>query len=530
MKFKYSIIAGLCGLAMVSTACSDDKGDYTAAAPVNTPEVYFSRLDATVYSLVETDTEIKVPVYRLSDGAEATVAIEVVNPDANIFTVDKTVTFAEGEQTAEATIYVDPLKMEGAKPYELTLKVGNGENTPYFLTSVTYTLTFLPWTDFVDEKGNNMAQYTDDFVTTWFGVDNLTYDVPMQYCEYMPGVYRLVNPYGEYYPYNEPGDYDEGNHYMYFNISNPKQVFLCNARGDAYDGSGMAVFNTGMDWSYGEFIFSGIYNLRMYQASLPANEANKADLIAEAEANAGSYVKGVVTFPAEALLCRMDNYTKPGSWSIGNTNGLFKIVFPGVDENDLYDWEEAGTGQWTDGIVFPYYGEPAQTYDVQVQYFSDGEQTLYRVMNPYKYGVFPGEDGMKYDDNAYIIIDASNPDCVKVPIQKIGWVDSDNGAMSVINAAAFFAMQDPNITDETIISQGYNDAIVDNVLTFNEGMLMYVFQESPNAAIKNQLYDCATTKLALPDAAALAKKAAKKHSVKSRHQAAFKSNVKTISL
>jgi hypothetical protein len=526
MNFKSSIIAGLCGLALVSTACSDEN-EYVPASAVNTPEVYLSRLDDTEFTLVETDNEIDIPFYRLSDGAASSVTVEVTNPDASLFTVPTTVSFAEGEKTANLPISFNAKQLQGGVPYEITVKLTEGEDTPYYLTQVTYTLTYIPWEDYVVD-GSNMALYTDDLIDALFGVDILTWEVPVQYSEYMPGVYRFADIYKQYSPYYGQGSFDEETSYLYINANDPNCVYFCDARGNAYDNTGWAIFYSGWSLSddYGEFQFTGFYNYYMYKASVAESDDDAEGYQSDAIDNAGKFDRGIITFPESSLLVRIPAYSS--GWYTGNENGGFKIVMPGVDENDLYDWEDLGTGQWTDGVVYPYYGEAPQTYDVQIQYFSDGETTLYKMLNPYKQGVMP--DGLAYEDDKYIIFDASNPQCIKVDIQETGWIDTENnnGALSIINAASYLLLTQSSMTDETIIKNGYNDVLANNKITFAKGNLMYTFLDSPDKTVNSQLYDCEECVLALPAAAKHAKATAKKGQKKDLRTLSIKSNARAF--
>lgn len=74
------------------------------------------------------------------------------------------------------------------------------------------------------------AEYTDGYMVTSFNIYNslglITYDVELQENEETPGLYRLVNPYGEVFPLNEPGDYLSGNYYLYIDATNPERIFI----------------------------------------------------------------------------------------------------------------------------------------------------------------------------------------------------------------------------------------------------------------------------------------------------------------
>lgn len=489
------IYTGLCSLALLATACSEIEPVYEPAAPCATPAVYFTPATSTSFKVGETDTEFTVTAYRTDDSQAATYPLTLVSAtDASLFHVPATVSFAAGETTTTFDVTYTATSLEGMKPYTITIAVGDGKDTPYVNQNLTYTVVYQPWNDVVGPNGEEYALYTDDFVSTWFNVGNQTYEVKLQSSPAIKGLYRLVNPYGEPYPYNEPGDYDTSeNHYMYFNCADPNVVFLCNAEGQANVGNSMAVFNTGMDWGYGEFIFTGVYNLRMAQGNSAA-----------AIENAGTYSKGVVTFPAKTLLARMDEYTAAGSWSYANNNGAFKIVFPGVvEEADPLDtWETVGDADYTDGLVLPIYGMDPITYKVPVEQYQK-DPNLYRLVNPYKAGIMP-DYGIDYEDDRYIVFNATNPDCVLIPdFYETGWMDSDDGELYVINQGGYYVSYTGKYSEEVIIANKLNDTFADGIFTFPTKHMLWGFFDSPDDETSQSIYSSvAEVKVVLPSATA----------------------------
>lgn len=70
--------------------------------------------------------------------------------------------------------------------------------------------------------------YTDDFVSGLYTEDGpITYEVEILESTETPGRYRLVNPYGEAFPLNEPGDYDpSATTYVEIDATDPDAVFI----------------------------------------------------------------------------------------------------------------------------------------------------------------------------------------------------------------------------------------------------------------------------------------------------------------
>ena len=161
-------------------------------------------------------------------------------------------------------------------------------------------------------KSLGMGLYTEDFLAGLFnGMENLTYEVEIEESVDNPGKYRLVNPYGAAFPYNEEGDYDATqDYYMVINAQDPEGVYIPSQ-------------GVGCDWGYGEWT---VY-------SLAANYLDTGKTLAEAktEGFCGTIQDGVITFPVQSLLI-----TAPalGKYYYANTYGAFKVVLPSAVESE----------------------------------------------------------------------------------------------------------------------------------------------------------------------------------------------------
>ena len=176
---------------------------------------------------------------------------------------------------------------------------GEGESQEVAYTSFEFSAGTDRWMSL------GTALYTEDLMTTLYKVDNPTYEVEIQENSENPGVYRLVNPYGEAYPYNEPGDWDDSqNHYLVINAQDPEGVFIDQQK-------------MGLNWGDGALIIS----------SLAANYLGQGAILEEVKAKGvcGSLADGVITFPVKSLLCTLESET---SFYYGNINGAFKVVLP----------------------------------------------------------------------------------------------------------------------------------------------------------------------------------------------------------
>ena len=164
------------------------------------------------------------------------------------------------------------------------------------------------------------GQYREDLMTTFYSVENLTYGVEIEEAEETPGLYRLVYPYGEAYPYNEvyidgTADWDlTETYYMYIDATDPDSVWVY----ESYQG---------LDWGYGNILITsyvayyinyGGYELDYLKSAIPGYFGTLED--------------GVITMPAKSMLINMPEYSS--SYYYSNKNGLFAVALPGYEIKD----------------------------------------------------------------------------------------------------------------------------------------------------------------------------------------------------
>lgn len=156
-------------------------------------------------------------------------------------------------------------------------------------------------------KSLGTGLYTEDFLAGLFdGMENLTYEVEIEESVDNPGKYRLVNPYGAAFPYNEPGDYDDTqDYYLVIHAEDPDGVYI-------------PLQGVGCDWGYGE------WQCYSYAAYYMDNGYSLEEV--KAAGKCGTLKDGIITFPESGLLI-----TAPGlggSIYKANTYGAFKVVLP----------------------------------------------------------------------------------------------------------------------------------------------------------------------------------------------------------
>lgn len=314
--------------AGVFTSCLDDKAEYEPGAPSDGP--YFPNTNEAEIKVEGDASQFAIPMMRTDATQEATYSLNVTYPEGadytEVFNVPSSVTFAAGSKSADVIVTFANADIEYNKDYKMTVSLA-GDAMIYGNDSYSFNVMKpLTWTTLGD------ALYTDDFVTTFFGVDNVSYKVPIQKCDQVEGKYRLVYPYGARYPYNEPGDYDtSANHYMELD---------CTA-GD--DHVFIPMSESGMDWGYGEFLM----------VSLTEVFTNTPEELYEA-GYYGTLKDGVITFETGTLGVGMADYNDGGIYR-ANTNGAFRVVFPGYYTDKDYASAVKYNGLFLDAEDDSYY-------------------------------------------------------------------------------------------------------------------------------------------------------------------------------
>lgn len=252
----------------------------------------FNSFSFTVYGGTEL-TDVKMSVFKTAD-VEKNGAAAVVAAVRAGSSVSEDI-LADINTTAGYTSLVTGLS-DGTS-YTVVVWGTNGYQT------VTAAVEFATEKNPEVFKSLGMAQYTDDIVGPLFSAPTVTYEVEVQESVENPGKYRLVNPYGEAFPYNEPGDWDASqDYYMVIDATDPAAVTI-------------PMQSLGVDWGYG---MMGVWCMvENYLA-----QGAPADYV---EPYYGTLKDGVITFPVKALIAIDDD----GAY-VANNNGEFKVVLPGA--------------------------------------------------------------------------------------------------------------------------------------------------------------------------------------------------------
>ncbi len=301
-------------------SCGEDEAVYTPAEKLNSAQVYFPTTNSPSLNLSSTVTSFKIAIARIKTDDAVTVPLTVTGTEG-LYTVPSSVTFSQGVSAAEIIVTYDPNKVGFDKFSELTLKIGDETYaTTYGLSQYTVKVGIpSPW------ETLGKGTFIEDFLTTFYGVNNVPYEVEIQENQLQPGFFRLVNPFGANYPYNDPGDWDASKDwYLEIHAEDPSAVYI-------------NVQETGMSWSYGMFSVG----------SLAGYYISKGQTLAQVKEKGytGTLAKGIISFPVNTLLVSMAKYNN-GALSIANSNGAFKVLMPGVVLKD-YSIDVAYGGQYT---------------------------------------------------------------------------------------------------------------------------------------------------------------------------------------
>lgn len=301
MKIFKKIASALMVLPMVAalTACGNED-DYQAPEALTGAQVFFSSELPGSVELKSGETAFDITLNRVNTAGELTVQLSVEQDETNTFNVPESVTFADGEDVALLTVTYDLATIEYDKKYALSLAVSDESlTTPYGNDTYNF-IAVLP----ASWESLGIGLYTDDIVGPLFGASPISYEVEVLAKPSQPGLYRIVYPYGEVFPYNDPGDYDTSKSYdLEINAMDPTAVYI-------------ELQDLGVDWGYG--MMSVVSNAARYIASGYSIEVIKANGI-----EFGTLEDGVITFPVKDLIA----YDADGGY-YANNNGAFELVLP----------------------------------------------------------------------------------------------------------------------------------------------------------------------------------------------------------
>lgn len=288
-------------------AADDDDYDVTLNVEVaDTPERFagdkhtvYNSFMFTVYGGNEL-TDVKIGLYATADIVK--YGLDVVVADLRY----------EDEETT-MSVLPDTLARINTTAGYTDLYTGLKDNTSYTVVvwGTNGMQTKVAYASYKTEKNPEVfkslgkATYTDDIVGPLFSKSPVTYEVEIEESVENPGKYRLVNPYGEVFPHNKPGAWDDSQtYYMVIDATDPDAVVIPQQA-------------LGVDWGYG---MMGVW-------CMVENYLAQGAPASYVEPYYGKLKDGVITFPAKSLIVLDDD----GAY-YANGNGAFKVVLPGYGD------------------------------------------------------------------------------------------------------------------------------------------------------------------------------------------------------
>lgn len=310
--FRYAKIAVAALVTVAMAACTSDY-EYDTPEALKGAQVYFSN---TLPSKIEVNKEsgnFDVTLSRQNTEGELTVPLMFTADEGNIYTVPSTVTFADGEATANIHITFNPDDLVYGNYVGGTISFdADNFSTPYGATSYQFKAGASAYEDVEGGKG----KFRDGLISALYGIEVLEYDVQIQQDAHTPGIYRVVAPYGQKgwsgaNPWYTKFDENESNTDMIIDATDPDFVYI------------KGTFNTGVTLNSSEGDISAISYVQYL-----LDKGNSLDLIKSKMPELfGTFKDGVFSFPAKSILMY---FGSGGDLYYGNTDGMLRVAMPGV--------------------------------------------------------------------------------------------------------------------------------------------------------------------------------------------------------
>lgn len=329
--FKHSMMLLFSALALVLGSCTEEF-EYTGAT-IEGEQVYFSNALSSTVDLDPNASEVKIPVNRIQRTGELTVNFNVTTSENCAVNVPSSVTFADGDSVAYLTITYDPQTIQMGHFDDVTVAIADADyTTPYGSSSYAFSIGLSEWTTI------GTGLYRDVIYPSFYGAEQLTYNVEIQENVIKPGYYRIVTPYGPgtsfYNAYVATGMMawaNKENTSLVINATDPNYVYVT---GDFYPGTDDGMASQG----YGVMHLLSIVDEAIKEGnSLAELKANEPDLF-------GSMKDGMITLPKMSVYVNFDDSFTPLGYL--DTTG-WAIALPGSEFTD-YSSSFTYKGRFTD--------------------------------------------------------------------------------------------------------------------------------------------------------------------------------------
>lgn len=309
--FRYAKIAIAALVTVAMGACTSDY-EYDTPEALKGAQVYFSN---TLPSKIEVNKEsgnFDVTLSRQNTEGELTVPLMFTADEGNIYTVPSTVTFADGEATANIHVTFNPDELVYGNYVGGTISFdADNFSTPYGATSYKFEAGASAYVDVAGGKG----KFRDGLISSAYGIEVLEYDVQIQQDAHTPGIYRVVAPYGQKgwsgaKPWYTKFDASLANTDMVIDATDPDYVYI------------KGTFSTGVTLNSSDGVVSAISYVQFL-----LDNGNALDLIkAKKPELFGTFKDGVFNFPAKSILM----YFGTDGPYYGNNDGMLRVAMPGI--------------------------------------------------------------------------------------------------------------------------------------------------------------------------------------------------------
>uniref|UniRef100_UPI00402873CE hypothetical protein n=1 Tax=Prevotella sp. TaxID=59823 RepID=UPI00402873CE len=309
--FRYAKIAIAALVTVAMGACTSDY-EYDTPEALKGAQVYFSN---TLPSKIEVNKEsgnFDVTLSRQNTEGELTVPLMFTADEGNIYTVPSTVTFADGEATANIHITFNPDELVYGNYVGGTISFdADNFSTPFGATSYKFKAGASAYEDVEGGKG----KFRDGLISALYGIEVLEYDVQIQQDAHTPGIYRVVAPYGQKgwsgaNPWYKAFDENESNTDMIIDATDPDYLNNTGPLNTRVTLNTRAVDITAI--SYVQFLLDNGNSLDLIKSKKP-------ELF-------GTFKDGIFSFPAKSILM----YLGSDGPYYGNSDGMLRVAMPGV--------------------------------------------------------------------------------------------------------------------------------------------------------------------------------------------------------
>mgnify|MGYP005749115715 FL=1 len=306
MKLLNKILYGLMAVPFFALASCDNEEEYKPGEPDvdGCYGVYFpSQEIKTNYEPTEA-LEFTVTAARKVEKGAISVPLEISGNEKGYFELPSTIDFADGE--AETSFTVKFPKAPVGEQLSLSLQITDPQYVSKYSSfdaSVSASVIIEKWISL------GKGKIRDDCFTTFYKTGNPEWEVEILENDSQKGFYRLVDPYGDNFPYSKQGTYDKSKTY-YFEVhaEDPNGVYI-------------PVQYIGRDWGEGMMMIGSIAGLKISQGATLDSQKSAG--------NTGTLEKGIITFPKNTLAFGEANYNNGGLYA-ANKDGMFRICLPGA--------------------------------------------------------------------------------------------------------------------------------------------------------------------------------------------------------